>query len=234
MKLALDIGVAVIIALFVFLGVRKGFLRTVIGLAGMVAVFLLVYYVSTPLGNALDKGFINSAFRNTAANRIARNVGVELQTGDKEEQLEGFETEIEQYNETNEDGVLTILGFGREKIKQAAAEASGSFVKGIFSLVDKASAATSKVLAVILLIIGGFLLVALVKILIRPLLKALHLGAFDSVLGGVLGAARGIIIVLLVAFVVRLALPAIGGTLTRDDIESTIFFKHAYHLVDGE
>ena len=68
----------------------------------------------------------------------------------------------------------------------------------------------------------------------EPLLKTLHLGKADSVLGGVLGAARGVLIVLLIAYALRLALPALGEKVTRDDIDKTIVFKYAYSLVDGE
>lgn len=232
MNLALDIGAVAIIAISVFFGVRKGFLKTVITLVGMLVVFFLAYKLSVPLGNAIDKGFVNSSVRGAAASRIADKIGVELHEGDKEEQLENFETEIERQNDTEEG--LTVYGIGREKIKQAAQEASGDFVKGIFSLVDKFSASVSRVIAAVGIVLAGVLLLFLVKLLIKPLLKTLHLGKADSVLGGVLGAARGVLIVLLIAYALRLALPALGEKVTRDDIDKTIVFKYAYSLVDGE
>lgn len=232
MKIALDIGTVAIVALSVFFGVRKGFLKTVIALVGMIAVFFLAYKLSVPLGTAIDNGFMNSSIRSAAASRVADKIGVELQEGDKQAQLEGFETEIERQNDSEEG--LSLYGFSGEKIKQAAQEASGDVVKGLFSLVDKFSASVSRVIAAVAIIIAGILLLFLLKLLIKPLLRTLHLGAFDSTLGGLLGAARGVLIVLLIAYALRLALPALGERFTRADIESTLVFKHAYHLVDGE
>ena len=231
MNIALDVIAVAIVVASVLLGVKKGFLKTVLALAGMIIVFFLAYKLSVPLGKVIDEKIVNPSLRNTASNSIAEKIGVELQDGDKETQLESFETEIEQKNESED---FSVLGIGSEKIKEAAREASGSVVKGIFSLVDSLSSSISRIIAAIALILGGMLLLFLLKLLIKPLLKVFHLGTFDSVLGGVLGAARGVLIVLLIAFVLRLALPAIHNTVSRETIDKTIFFKYAYSLVDGE
>ena len=132
MNIALDIIAVAIVAASVLLGIKKGFLKTVLALAGMILVFFLAYKLSVPLGNVIDEKIVNPSLRGTASSRIADKIGVELQEGDKEAQLENFEAEIEQKNESEEG--LTVLGIGREKINQAAQEASGSVVKGIFSL----------------------------------------------------------------------------------------------------
>lgn len=232
MNIALDVIAVAIIVASVLLGVKKGFMKTVLALAGIIAVFFLAYKLSAPLGGVIDDGFINPSLRRAASSRVADEIGVELQEGDKEAQLEGFEDEIEQRGESEEG--LSVLGFGSEKIKQAAREASGSFVKGIFSLVDKLSAGISRIIAAVLIIIAGALLLFLLKLLIKPLLRAFNLGAFDSTLGGILGAARGFLIVLLLAFLLRLALPAIHNTVSRETIDKTVLFKYAYSLVDGE
>ena len=232
MKIALDIIAVAVIAASALLGIRKGFLKSVLSLAGMLLVFFLAYRLSVPLGGVIDGKLVNPSMRSAAANRIAETIGVELRDGDKEAQLAGFETEIEQANVSG-DGI-SVLGIGREKIEQAAREASGSVVKGIFSLVDKLSAGVSRIIAAVAIVIAGTLLLLLLKLLIKPLLKVFRLGAFDSALGGLLGAARGFLIVLLLAFLLRLALPAVSGSVSRADIDGTIFFKYAYSLVDGE
>lgn len=232
MNIALDVIAAAIVIASVLVGIKKGFLKSVLALVGMIIVFFLAYKLSVPLGRVIDGGVINSSFRNMASSRVADRIGVELQEGDKQAQLEGFETELEQANETGEG--LSVFGMGKEKIAQAAREASGSVVKGVFSLVDNLSASVSRIIAAIIIIIAGALLLFLLKLLIKPLLKAFNLGALDSTLGGVLGAARGVLIVLLIAFVLRLALPAVSSVVTHDDINRTILFKYAYSLVDGE
>lgn len=232
MNVALDLIALAVIVLSVIIGIKKGFLKTVIALVGMIVVFYLAYLLSAPLGKAIDSGFMNSSLRGTASSRIADEIGVELQDGDKETQLESFDTEIEQKSESEED--FSVLGIGKDKIKQAAEEASGSFVKGIFSLVDKLSASISRIIAALLIIIAGVVLLFLLKLLIKPLLKALHLGKPDAVLGGILGAVRGVLIVILLAFLLRLAMPVLHNTVTREDVDRTLAFKYAYSLVDGE
>ena len=157
---------------------------------------------------------------------------MELQPGDKIAQLEGFETEIEDYK-ADEEGI-SVFGFSGEKIKQATQEASGDIVKGIFSLVDNLSASVSRIIAAVMIIVAGILLLFLIKLLIKPLLRVFNLGAFDSTLGGVLGAARGVLIVLLIAFVLHIAQPVISGSVSRETIDKTVLFKYAYYLVDGE
>ena len=185
MNIALDIIAVAIVAASVLLGIKKGFLKTVLALAGMILVFFLAYKLSVPLGNVIDEKIVNPSLRGTASSRIADKIGVELQEGDKE-------AEIEQKNESEEG--LTVLGIGREKINQAAQEASGSVVKGIFSLVDKLSGSVSRIIAAVAIILAGVLILFVLKLVIRPLLKAVHLGGFDSALGGVLGGARGVLI----------------------------------------
>ena len=232
MNIVLDIILVAVIAASVIIGVKKGFMKTVIALAGMLIVFLLAYTLSVPLGKVIDDGFMNSSFRKVASSRIADKIGVDLRDGDKVAQLEGFEEDIENYSESDKD--FSVLGIDGDMIKQAAQNASGSLVQGAFSLVDKLSASVSRIIAAILIIVAGVLLIFLLKLLIKPLLKAVRLGTFDSTLGGVLGAVRGVLIVLLIAFVLRLALPAVSGVVDRTDIDKTLVFKYCYHLVDGE
>ena len=232
MNIALDIIAVAVVAASVLLGVKKGFLKTVLALFGMIVVFFLAYKLSVPFGRVIDGKLVNPSLRSTASNRIAEAIGAELRDGDKEAQLEGFETEIERAN-ASEEGI-SVLGIGREKIAQAAREASGSVVKGIFSLVDKLSASISRIIAAVAIVIAGALLLFLLKLLVKPVLKVFHLGSFDSALGGVLGGVKGVLIVLLLAFLLRLALPAVSNAVSRADIDKTILFKYAYSLVDGE
>ena len=104
----------------------------------------------------------------------------------------------------------------------------------MFSLVDRASAGISRIIAVVLLLILGSVALWLIKLLVTPLLKAIRLKKLDTVLGCVLGVIRGIVIVLLLGFVLRVAQPIIEEKLPPSKINDTILFKYAYQLMGGE
>lgn len=232
MKIALDIIAVALLVLSAVIGIRKGFIKTVIGLVGMLTVFLLAYELSVPLGGVIDRKIVNPAVRKGVSSKVAEAIGVELGEGDAEEQLKNFESEVAEY--VKGEGGLSIVKAGKEEIKKAAEKAKGNVVATIFSAADKVSSGVSRTISVLLLIAAGILLLFLLRLIIRPLLKAFHLRKCDATLGGILGAARGILFVLLFAFAVRLAMPMFGQTLTREDVDKTIMFKYAYSVVDGE
>lgn len=232
MKILLDVLVLVIIGLSVFIGIKKGFLKTILGLCGVILVFLLAYKLSVPFGNYLDGKVVNSSMRSSVSEKIAEKIGVELQDGDEQAQLSGFESQVAEYARTDEGA--SLLDTGKAEIMSAAQEAKGNVVETIFKAVDKASASVARIIAVVILLIAGVLALMLLKLITKPLLKLLHIHKFDAGLGGILGFARGVLFVLILAFAVRLALPAVSDKLSRDDIEHTLVFKYAYSMVDGE
>ena len=232
MKILLDVLVLVIIGLSMFIGIKKGFIKTVLGLCGVFLVFLLAYKLSVPFGNYLDGKVVNSSMRSSVSEKIAEKIGVELQDGDEQAQLSGFETQVAEFARTEEGS--SLLDTGKAEIMAAAEEAKGNVVQTIFAAVDKASAAVARIIAVVILLIAGVLLLLLLKLVAKPTLKLLHMSKFDAALGGMLGFVRGVLFVLILAFAVRLALPAVSDKLSRNDIEHTLVFKYAYSVVDGE
>lgn len=234
MKILLDILVLLIIGLSIYIGWKRGFIKTVIGLVGMLLVFTLAWRLSYPVGDFIDRKLVNPSLRSSAAAGISEKIGVELSEGNEEAQLEAFEDEIAEYNAQSEGETFSILGVSSADLKELANGASEGIVKSMFSLVDRASAGISRIVAIVLLLIAGFIALWLIKLLITPLLKMLRIKKFDSVLGGVLGFLRGIVIVLLVAFALRVAAPIIEEKLPASDISGTLVFRYAYHLMGGE
>lgn len=234
MNILLDILLVAIIALSVWLGIKRGFIKTVIGLVGIFLVFLLAWRLSVPVGGYIDSKLINPSLRSSAASSISEKIGVELQDGDEEAQLEAFEGEIAEYNKTSEKGIFSVFGVSSQEIKNLTDGASEGIVKSMFSLVDRASAGISRIIAVVLLLVLGSVALWLIKLLVTPLLKAIRLKKLDTVLGCILGVIRGIVIVLLLGFVLRVAQPIIEEKLPPSKINDTILFKYAYQLMGGE
>ena len=109
MKILLDILVLLIIGLSVYLGWKRGFIKTVIGLVGMLLVFTLAWRLSYPVGDFIDRKVVNPSLRSSAASGISEKIGVELSEGDEEMQLEAFESEIAEYNKENEGKTFSNL-----------------------------------------------------------------------------------------------------------------------------
>ncbi len=234
MKILLDILLVAVIALSLWLGIKKGFIKTVIGLVGMLLVFVLAWRLSVPFGGYIDTKLVNPSLRSSAASSISEKIGVELQEGDKEAQLEAFEGEISEYSKNNEGNLFSVFGVSSQELKSITDGASEGIVNSIFSLVDRASAGISRIVATVILLIVGAVALWLIKLLVTPLLKMIRLKRLDSVLGGVLGALRGIVIVLLLAFLLRVTAPLIEEKLPANQINDTILFKYAYQMIGGE
>lgn len=233
MKIILDLLVVVVILLSVLIGVKKGFIKTVIGLIGIFAVLMLTWHLSAPFGKYIDAKLINPSIRSSAANAIAESIGVELQDGDKKAQLEAFEDEIYEYSANSEEGLPPIIGITEEDMEQLPNEKEG-FLDSVFSLIDKASLSVSKVVAAIILLIGLSIAKYLLGFLIAPLLRMLRIKKLDSVLGGALGAVRGIVILILLGFILRVSAPLVSEKLPPSEINSTLVFKYAYQIAGGD
>ena len=231
MKIALDIITVAILLLSIFFGARKGLLKTLLGFVALLLVFILAYKLSVPLGNYVDQKFVNSSFRNSASKSIAEKIGVELtETADGETQLQGFESEVEEYE--GDKPLFKVLGISAAAITNTINNAGNSVVTALFNLIDKVSCSVSRVAAFIAILICGLLLLFLLRFISVKLLKAVGLTTLDRVLGGVVGLARGLLLVLLFAFLVRLAMPSLTAKLSEDDVDNTLIFKYSYSIVD--
>lgn len=234
----LDGLVAVLMIISIVIGAKKGFLKSVLGLLGMILVFVLASKLSTPVGNFIDSEIINPAYRSRAASQFSEKLGVHLEKGNEETQMLQYESAVEEYDKTHDTPILSLFAVAKDDVSNAFDEARDDIretaVAKLFELVDKASASISHVIAFVLLLVVGIVLLVVLKLIIKPLLRAFRLRRLDAFLGGVLGVVRGILIVLLVALVLRFAQPMLGNKITDDDVNKTYLYKYAYSMMGGE
>lgn len=238
MRWILDGIVVAIMVIAVIIGAKKGFLKSVLGLLGMILVFALASKLSAPVGGFLDSKIINPAYRSRAASQFSEKLGIQVEKGNEENQILQYEKEVEEYDSTHDTPILSLFAVAKndvtEAVEHARESAKASAVKAMFALVDKASASVSRVIAFILLLAVGIVLLIVLKLIIKPLLRAFRLRRLDAFLGALLGVVCGALVVMLVALVLRFAQPMFGGKMTNEAINDTYVYKYAYSLMGGE
>lgn len=193
MGIILDLIVIAIVALFAFLSAKRGFVRTLIEIVGFVIVVLLANAVSGPLADyTYDKtveptlvksvsGVVSESTSSISINMdslpgiVKNTIGTDV--------LTNFENSISDN-----------LSSGAES---AVASASQTIIKPV----------VSGILSMIYILIISIVLLFVVKILARIINKMFSfsiIGKANSILGGVLGIAKGLVIAFIFCTLVAL------------------------------
>lgn len=208
LNIVLDVLFIVVAALFVFLGIKRGFIQSVIRSAKLILAFVLAYFLGGPVAGLLNSAFIggwvngfvydkvNSLYQSTAnmgAEEIASNFPSFLMT-------EEVKTNIANASQ----------GEAGEVLVQSVSDSISSPIASLIS----------NVLGYILVFLLSFiLLVVVAKLLTAVIDKIAILGTLNRVLGGLWGALTGVLVLFVAASVVKLFL---GGT---DIYQATVVVK---------
>ncbi len=223
----LDIAVILIFVYLVLRGRKIGFVRSVIGLAGIVAAVVLAFTLSGPLANGIYSAFVqkpviaaveisvNEAIANTGSAAIGDNLQVAQQA------LPSFVQNLMDKNGISLSEVaLTFVNNGTSTVgAQVATAVEQQVVKPVATVVMRY--AVGIILLLVLLIAAGLLTRVISRIVRITPLKGL-----DGLLGGVLGAVKGVVWVLLLTTVVQLiaGFATVDAFISQQTIEQSILF----------
>lgn len=223
-----DILTVAIVLTFAAASYRKGFLHTVTRLVGSIGALLFSLVYSEPIARMIFDNYL----RSSTLDLVAKNVGEFSQNG-AEAFLYGLE------------GILDELpGW----LSQSLEAALGSSAEAWYAQIQSSDAATLS--AAITDTVIGPMATALVRVLvffvlftvlmllvntIAGLLKSVNflpvIGSLNEILGGVLGAAQGLLYVFVFASLLWFIVSATGdgmGIISNSEIEKTFLFRWFY------
>lgn len=245
MNILLDILLILILAFSIFAAVKKGFVKSVIGLAGIILAVIIAVSLSPKLGAAIDKGIVKPMIRESIVNTFSKTLANETEEKlDEETKL--TDTKINGIlNDSNSPqfvkDMLHTLNLSVENAREELTESLtgpkaqatvGNFVE---KLIDKSgiSRMISNAIAFIIIFIVIIILTKVAEIFAGALTKLPILKQSDKLLGVIVGLVKGLIAVFVFCLVVR----GFSGLLTPADttfeegvLNKTIVFKLFYNF----
>lgn len=224
MSLFLDIVVVAIILISIFISARKGFVRTLISAVGFVLAVILAFTFSTPISNAIVDKFVKPAIeeKTIAVLEDSSIAGIGEAADKIWNELPSFVANAAESSGVGKDAI--IENFSNTSLGTVEDVAEGLtdnvFVPVVGNLVK---AITTLVIFVVLIILVSFL----AKI-VNKMFSGMIFGKFNRLLGGALGAAKGIGIALIFCLIIStFAGLSDNGflSITQKTIDSTYIFS---------
>lgn len=220
MSIVLDVIVLAIIVITAIISAKKGFVATVIEFVGLLLAFYLAFTLSTTVANFTYDKFISPSIKETVIEEIGQKADNTIDS--VWDSLPGIVIS----------GANT-LGIEKEDIFDGVGSASASTAEEIANTVDEKIA--KPVITIFIRTLLAFVLFVVCIFLVRILAKVLNklftfsiIGKLNRLLGGILGAGKGIIFACAVVLLLStIAAVAKNGFLifTTENIEKSFLFK---------
>lgn len=218
-----DAGAVLLIASLVRQSAERGFVRTLLGLAGYVVALLVARYGSPYLAELLYENVVRDAIKLVLA-------------GNLEEALAGGGASAGE--------LVGLIPFALQRIMGGNAEdaAAQALDSGMEQVVETLiNAALREPVLSILQGLTFLLLFSLVMLAVRfvsglfyGVFKLPILGSVNAVLGGIVGVGKAVLVLILVALVAQLVILATGGGypwLNPQVIDDTYVFRVFYRIL---
>ncbi len=213
MSIALDVIVFVIIGLTLFFVIKKGFVRSLLELFGVICSMILAKLFA-PLVSGLFRGFFKDLIGEkleSAFHRFVENTGESLSAN------ESISALIDKYN----------LDFLKLSENSAAENTVGAFTESVTGIL-------SYCLAYLLVFIAVLLLFKILTPLVCLLFKLPVLKTLDKTLAVVLGVVLTVIYLTVFVAIMQLLMPSLSGVypdIFGDEVISNTFvFKYLYNM----
>lgn len=228
MSILIDIAVIALIAVFAFIGYRKGLVKTLLNFAGVFIALIAAFYIASPLSSFVFDTFfidrihngVNKAIVNSAADTVTGAVAA-----------------VPDYIKKG----AKALDINVEKVISDSDPKSGvSFAEDVAETITQkvARPIVTRLLAIILFII----LFVLLRVLIKVIANALNLVArlpglnlANRTLGAVIGFAEGLLIAYVCCFAIMQIADIKGGSflgVSMDTLSDTYIFSKLGGLFD--
>ncbi len=197
MAYVVDILLLLVFAGMVLVGVVKGFVKSVLGMVAIMAAFLLAYQLSPVLAPAVYDTFLSEKVYETIETKLAEAPGATQAAG----QVSAVLASIPDYVKS----VAASIGIDTAGITDKVNSLDNSNAAVARELADNVAkpvitAVTQAILFVLLLVVSYILLMIVVK-LIDKFFKLPVLKTANKILGGALGAVKGIMLVFLLCVI---------------------------------
>ncbi len=212
LSLVVDAILILILVATVIDGRRKGFFKTVLSLVATAVSILIAYEYSAPLAEWANETFIQKAAVNTFAEAISAHISNGTQA--VIDAIPDYITEAAQVTGTSVSGIISDIGSSLD-----AVQAAEKIYAGIYSVI------VFPILMVVAFVVIYAISNAILSFGIRfinnifrlPVLKGLN-----KFFGGVLGAIKGLVIVVILSIVLVTVEPILSPEEFREAINSSI------------
>lgn len=224
MSFVLDIIVVLIIALFVFLSARRGFVRTLIEVVGFVLAAVLAFSLSAPITTAICENGIKPIIEEATLSALD-----DAPFEDVAETTEGIWDELPDFVVNVAEAAGITKGTVKESISNTASQTAHGVATHITdNIFIPIVSNIIKTIVTFLLFLAFIVLVMFLARIINKLFSGFILGKFNRILGGALGAIKGAVIAaifcLLFSIIVKLS-PNGVLSITTETLDSTYIFS---------
>lgn len=210
MSLILDAILIAIFAAFVFFAVKKGFVLTLLELVAAVLSLVLAYSFSPVVAQTTYDSFIENKMIEVVKENIDDNVDVSSTAGQAEAVLDAMPEYVV--------SIAASSGVDLNEIKEKISAEKISTDNIATELVEKiAQPIVIGALTILMFMILSFLFLIALKFVAKLISKLFNIpivGTVNKLLGGVLGAIKGVIVLILICTVLRFALSGGDGELS--------------------
>ncbi len=227
MSIILDLAVLAIIILAVFIGYKRGFIRTVINLVGYIVAAVLAYVVSLPISQFIFNTFLRKQSVELIQSAVEKQSG-----GQSVAQL--IDTAFAAIPEKVHTLAASYIG-STEAIKNNLISSTPTTAEIAENVVNKViepiSTMIIQTLAFIILFIVFCIAVKLITKALKVIDKIPLLGSANAALGAVVGIIQAIVFVLIFTAAVAMVINLTGNqmeNLNNTVIEQSYVFKIIY------
>lgn len=218
MSFVLDAVVIALIAIFAIIAAKKGFVRSLIEFVGYILALIIAVTVSGALADLAYAQAVRPAVVD-AVTSVLQNEGEAVY-----ESIPGSVASIMELAGIDLDSISLAVG---ETADEAAARVADTVVKPL-------AVGIVKSLSIIIIAVILFIVVGILAKLINALFKGVLLGTANTVLGAVLGGAKGIIFAALFCVIVSFITSVSESDFlffSREAIDSSFLCKYILQLI---
>ncbi len=216
-----DIILIAIILLSVFIGLRKGAAKTLLSIAAILVSISIALVISRPLSEFLYDAVVKGSIEDDVRYSIA--LSKENEEGFKNPVSSVYVSAMSYFGQSKEETDTTCNELVSEKGIDAAPAVVDVFRPAIVSVV---SVVITLILFLILSLVFGLIAKAISKIFRLPFINFA-----DKLAGALLGLLRGVLTVLVIAFLLKLFAPVISSDsfFSAENISTSSVFSYIYN-----
>ena len=226
----LDIIVAAIIIFCCYRSIKKGFVKSLFGLVGGIAAFILALLYSDRLGDYINIKYISPAFEKKVTSYLTELLGGAVTASGTEAVL--IDSEINNASEGFK-SYIAKYGVSMDKVKDAflnsptVEQGREAAVNAIYSSLSQT---VSRVLSFAIIFFGVLLISAVLSRIIGTVFKLPLLSQLNGLLGLVVGVAKSAIFVWIFVSLITVAFTYLQSSnvlgFGDSDLNNTIIFKY--------
>jgi uncharacterized membrane protein required for colicin V production len=224
MSIILDVILLTVLVAFIFTAAKKGFMRSLLELIAVIVALVMAYQFSPVVAQAAYDNLVEESLIETVQTQLDENLNISSSTEKAELVLESVPSFMTSF--------ASSLGIELEEVKTKITSETFSSENLATELVVKVAQpiVVAALTALFFLVLSAVLMFALkwVAGLLSKLFKIPLLGTVNKILGGVLGACKGVMVIIFISTLLKLIFA--GG---ESEISTMVNSSYVIGLLDN-